>query len=103
MSTIINKAHCRSCGTIIAAEARACPHCGAGQAVAGSGEKSRIAAIVLALLLGGFGIHKFYLGRPLQGILYLIFCWTFIPAVIAFIECILYALMSDEKFAAKYG
>lgn len=103
MSTIINKAHCRSCGTIIAAEARTCPHCGAGQTVPGSGSKSRVAAVVFALLLGGFGIHKFYLGRPFQGILYLLFCWTFIPAFIAFVEGILYALSSDEKFAAKYG
>ncbi|MFX8824810.1 TM2 domain-containing protein, partial [Acinetobacter baumannii] len=56
-----------------------------------------------ALLLGGFGAHKFYLGRVGQGILYLIFCWTFIPAIIAFIEGILYLCSSDEDFAKKYG
>ncbi|PLC70016.1 hypothetical protein B6I39_23585 [Klebsiella quasipneumoniae] len=53
--------------------------------------------------LGGFGVHKFYLGKIGQGFLYLIFCWTFIPAIIAFIEFIIYLCDSDEKFARKYG
>ncbi|MBR6000906.1 MAG: TM2 domain-containing protein [Oxalobacter sp.] len=44
---------------------------------------------VLAFFLGGLGIHKFYAGRTLKGILYLVFCWTGIPAIIALIECII--------------
>jgi TM2 domain-containing membrane protein YozV len=32
-----------------------------------------------------------------------LFCWTFIPAIIAFIEFIVYLCMSDESFSAKYG
>lgn len=104
LATIINQAHCRSCGTIIAAEARACPHCGAGQAGVHQGaSKSRVTAIILALFLGGFGIHKFYLGRPGQGILYVLFFWTFIPAIVAFIELIIYAVTDDQTFAEKYG
>lgn len=67
------------------------------------GHKSRVAAILLAFFLGGFGVHKFYLGRVGQGILYLLFCWTFIPAIVAFIEFIIYLTMSDEAFAHKYG
>lgn len=65
--------------------------------------KSRVTAIVLALLLGGIGIHKFYLGRSGWGIVYLLFCWTFIPGIVAFVEAIIYACMSDEAFHAKYG
>lgn len=65
--------------------------------------KSRGAAILLALFLGGIGGHKFYLGRAGQGILYLLFCWTFIPAIIAFIEMVVYIVSSDESFHAKYG
>ena len=79
--------------------ATSCPHCGA---VYGA-SKSRITAALLAFFLGGIGIHKFYLGKALQGFLYLIFCWTFIPAVIAFIEFVMYICMSDEKFAEKYA
>ena len=65
--------------------------------------KSRVAAILLALFLGGLGAHKVYLGRPGAGILYLIFFWTFIPAIIAFIEMIIYICTSDYDFHQKYG
>lgn len=65
--------------------------------------KSRLAAALLAFFLGGFGVHKFYLGRIGWGFIYLIFCWTAIPAIIAFIETFIYLLMSDEKFNEKYN
>ena len=67
------------------------------------GQKSRIVAAVLAFFLGGFGIHKFYLGQIGWGIVYLLFCWTFIPSIVAFIEFIIYLCTSDEDFAKKYG
>ena len=67
------------------------------------GQKSRIVAAILAFFLGGFGIHKFYLGRIGWGIVYLLFCWTFIPSIVAFIEFIIYLCTSDEDFARKYG
>tara|TARA_R110000744_G_scaffold154552_2_gene269472 strand:- start:87152 stop:87268 length:117 start_codon:yes stop_codon:yes gene_type:complete len=38
-----------------------------------------------------------------MGVLYLLFCWTFIPALIAFIEFIIYLTMTDEAFAEKFG
>jgi TM2 domain-containing membrane protein YozV len=65
--------------------------------------RNRIAAALFAILLGGLGIHKFYLGRVSQGILYVVFCWTFIPALVGFIEGIIYLTMSDQDFEAKYG
>lgn len=68
-----------------------------------SGTKSRIAAGLLAILLGGLGVHKFYLGKPFQGLLYLIFFWTWIPALVGFIEGIGYLCMSDVAFARKFG
>ena len=48
-------------------------------------------------------MHKFYVGQPVWGIFYLLFCWTFIPSVIGFIEGIIYLTMSDESFGAKFG
>ncbi|MGU3473642.1 TM2 domain-containing protein [Paenibacillus sp. D51F] len=65
--------------------------------------KSKIAAAVLAILLGNFGIHKFYLNRPGTGILYLLFCWTGIPGFIGLIEGIVYLLSSDGAFDSKYS
>ena len=44
-------------------------------------------AILLAFFLGSFGAHRFYLGEIGMGCLYLIFCWTLIPHLIAFVEC----------------
>lgn len=51
--------------------------------------KNTTTAVLLALFLGGFGAHHFYMGKTGLGILYLVFCWTFIPAIIALIECFL--------------
>jgi len=68
----------------------------------GSG-RTKLAAGLLAILLGGLGVHKFYLGKPIWGIGYLIFCWTFIPAIIGFIEGCIYLAMSQDKFMQKYG
>lgn len=65
--------------------------------------KSRIAAALLAFFLGGLGIHKFYLGQTGWGIVYLLFCWTGIPAIAAFVEFIMYLVMSDDAFNAKYN
>ncbi len=65
-------------------------------------EKSKIAAGILAIFLGGLGIHKFYLGKAGMGVLYLLFCWTFIPALVGFIEGIIYLTSSDEAFYYKY-
>ena len=65
--------------------------------------KSKVAAGLLAIFLGGIGVHKFYLGKPLMGLLYLIFCWTGIPAIIGLIEGIIYLTKTDEAFAIQYG
>lgn len=43
----------------------------------------------ICLFLGGFGAHKFYEGKVLLGILYVVFCWTFIPSILAFIDLII--------------
>jgi TM2 domain-containing membrane protein YozV len=50
---------------------------------------NKIAYVLLCFFFGGIGIHKFYAGHWILGLLYLIFCWTFIPALIAFIEFII--------------
>ncbi|MCR8634759.1 MULTISPECIES: TM2 domain-containing protein [Paenibacillus] len=65
--------------------------------------KSKVTAGVLAILVGGLGIHKFYLGKTLLGIVYLLFCWTCIPSIIGLIEGILYLTKTDEEFQQKYA
>ncbi len=65
--------------------------------------KDRLAAALLAFMGGWFGLHKFYTGRILLGIIYFLFCWSIIPAIIGFVEGVLYLLMTDEEFDYKYN
>ena len=65
-------------------------------------KKSKEAAGILAIFLGGLGIHKFYLGKVGMGILYLLFCWTGIPELAGFIEGIIYLCSDDENFQLKH-
>lgn len=95
-------AFCRACGASIDSRAELCPKCGVRQKAVAGGQ-NRITTALLAFFLGGLGAHKFYLGKPALGLVYLIFCWTFIPAIVALIEAIGYLSMSDEAFAEKHG
>lgn len=74
-----------------------------GGALVRTGNKTRMNAAILAFFLGGFGAHKFYLGRTGFGVLYLVFFWTFIPSAIAFVEAILFLAMSDHDFDLRYN
>src|SRR6476661_2464085 len=91
---------CRGCAKEIHETAIACPQCGAPQGRATLG-KSKVTAGVLALLLGGIGLHKFYTGAWGWGIIYIIFVWTWIPAIVALIEGVRYLMLSNEDFARK--
>jgi len=63
---------------------------GAGQVQYAPGKVvKKLVYCLLAFFLGWAGIHKFYAGRIGAGIVYLLFCWTGIPAIIAFIEFII--------------
>ena len=65
--------------------------------------RSKGVAILLAFFFGYIGGHKFYLGQTGLGLVYLFFCWTFIPATIAFFEMIMLILMSEDEFNRRYN
>ncbi len=110
------KKHCYACANILDARAELCPKCGVRQpGTAGAlavtspapapiptTSRSKTTAALLALFLGGFGIHKFYLGQGGLGVLYLLFFWTFIPAIVAFIEALVLLGMGEQEFARKF-
>lgn len=68
-----------------------------------TGNRTKNSALLWCFFLGGLGAHKFYLGKPGWGILYLVFFWTFIPAAIAFVEFILLIMTSEKDFDRKYN
>ena len=50
-------------------------------------KRDEVVGVLLALFLGGFGAHHFYLRRTGLGVLYLLFSWTGITWIFGFIEC----------------
>ena len=61
--------------------------------------KSRTTAAFLAFFLGGFGGHKFYMGKPIQGLLMLFTFWTLVPMLVACVDTLRLFCMSDQHFA----
>jgi len=59
---------------------------------------NKIAYILLAMFLGGLGAHKFAVKKFWIGVLYLVFFWTYIPALIGFVEgCITISKKADPN------
>lgn len=51
--------------------------------------KSPETGVLLSLMVGGFGAHRFYLRENVLGAVYFIFFWTLIPFLVALIEAFL--------------
>ena len=79
--------YCNKCGKEIDDEALICPYCGCGtvnyirdqakaearvQVQAAPARKKRSTALLLCIFLGGFGAHRFYVGKIWTGLLWLI-------------------------------
>ncbi|MBC8073602.1 MAG: NINE protein [Deltaproteobacteria bacterium] len=65
--------------------------------------KDKSTAAILALFMGGIGVHKFYLGRIGAGIVYLIFSFTFVPVLLGLIDFFVLALMDPDEFNRRYN
>lgn len=67
--------------------------------------KSRSIAAILAFsgTLTISGLHKFYLGQPLWGILYVLLSWTPIPKVASAIEGVWYLTQDEEAFDRNFN
>ena len=98
--------YCTTCGAQIAAQDAYCLNCGGANtarlAAVGSA-KSRVTAGIFAIVLGHFGVHKFYLNKIGMGILYLCFFWTGVPTIVGIIEGIIYLTQTDQQFAVAQG
>ncbi|MBQ0016398.1 MAG: NINE protein [Bacteroidales bacterium] len=65
--------------------------------------EKRFVFCIIAFFFGELGIQEFVLGNTLRGVLGILFCWTFIPTVIAIVQ-IIRALCagSDQQFRSIY-
>ena len=69
-----------------------------------AGAEKKVVAGILGILLGGLGIHKFYLGYTKEGIIQLVIgvVTCGLGGIIGLIEGIMYLSKSDEEFVATY-
>ena len=67
-------------------------------------DNKKVLAGVLAIMLGGFGIHKFILGYTKEGVLQILmsFFSCGLASVIPFVVGIIYLTKSDEEFYQIY-
>ncbi len=108
-STSAKQIICVKCGTGLTMQTQTNPYPGADYSQSnGYNAPKQIVdkstAGLLAILLGGFGIHQFYMGNTKSGILHLVI--TFVTcgfgSIIALIEGIKYLSMTDEEFNYTY-
>lgn len=60
-------------------------------------------AIILALLFGSFGVQEFYTKHLVRGILAIVFWWTLIPGIVAFIQACYWLYIGENEFNNKYN
>ena len=70
--------------------------------------KSRKVGIMLALLSTIVpwpiaGVHKFYLGQPVWGVIYLLLWNTPIPSIACAIDAVWYFVQGEEQFNAQFN
>ncbi len=65
--------------------------------------KHKTNAILIAILLGGFGIHRFYIGQHRKGWWYLGFFWTLIPMIISWFDAARFSSMNYAEFNRRYN
>lgn len=91
--------HCINCGAQYSKDAVACPACGQPNPNM-AGKKNKAVFVVLAIFFGAIGVHRFYLGNIGLGVLYLLFFWTMIPAIVALLEALVIGLRKDDRFSS---
>lgn len=66
-------------------------------------KQKKLVAAILAILLGWLGLHKFYLGYVISGVIQLVLSFFLgIGGIIGLIEGIIYLLKSDDEFESVY-
>jgi TM2 domain-containing membrane protein YozV len=92
--------YCAHCGSELMDAAVVCVKCGCAveHFVEGASEKDWLTTLLLAIFLGGIGIHRFYVNKIGTGIIMLLLCWTGISFIWAIIDII---MIATGKFKDK--
>lgn len=93
--------YCANCGKSVDNEASICLSC--GFAIKKKNEDNNMILAIIALFLGGLGIHNFMMGETKKGIIKILLCWTGISSIIALIDAIKlfqnkYVIDTDKYF-----
>lgn len=100
---------CPKCGAEVPNGSAFCPECGVAIEQTQTrtnvvnnpprgNAPDRTTAAILAILLGGIGIHWFYVGKTIRGVIALLFCWILIPCLIGLIKGIQWLVNDDAYF-----
>ncbi len=68
--------------------------------------RNRQVSIILAfagIVIPVAGFHKFYLGQPLWGIVYLLLSWTPIPHIASAIDAVWYLTQDSSRFDSNFN
>jgi TM2 domain-containing membrane protein YozV/type II secretory pathway pseudopilin PulG len=93
---------CSTCGKQMHVKAEICPSCGVRAMGGSSRAVNKVALLLITLLLGGIGGHKFYQKEYIRGIRYLLTFWTGIPLLASLIEFIIYCTKSEAELQRLY-
>jgi TM2 domain-containing membrane protein YozV len=65
--------------------------------------KNKVVAGVLGILLGGLGIHHFYLGSNMAGVICILLSCLCVGGIVGLVEGIMILMMPDAEFDARYN
>ena len=65
-------------------------------------KKDKTTAAILAIILGGLGIHHFYLGNTTMGIIYIVLSCVGVGPILGLVDGILYLTKPDDVFQRNY-
>lgn len=64
--------------------------------------KNKLVAGLLAIFLGTIGVHHFYLGSTMAGVVTIVLCCG-LGNIMGIVEGIMLLVMSDAEFDARYN